>query len=84
MIGGAHVDNMSLNCCIRPTGVLVPVGLPPNASIKMDVFFGVFFTKRISPSYVGNRQDAIESLQLAADGKVKVIYKTKALSELPQ
>ncbi|CAO1638239.1 unnamed protein product [Parajaminaea phylloscopi] len=69
---------------IRPTGVLVPVGLPPNASIKMDVFWGVFFSRRIEPSYVGNRQDAIESLQLAADGKVKVIYKTKGLSELPQ
>lgn len=69
---------------LRPTGVLVPVGLPPNATIKMDVFFGVFHTKKILPSYVGNRQDAIESLQLAADGRVKVIYKTKAMTELPQ
>lgn len=69
---------------LRPTGVLVPVGLPPNAKINYDVFFGVYLTKRIEPSYVGNRQDAFESLQLAANGKVKVIYKTRGLSELPQ
>ncbi|PWN22467.1 putative ADH1-alcohol dehydrogenase I [Microstroma glucosiphilum] len=67
---------------IRPTGALVPVGLPPNAACKYDIFFGVFFTKRILPSYVGNRQDAIESLQFAADGKVKVIYKARGLTEL--
>ncbi|KAJ1569662.1 alcohol dehydrogenase [Cladochytrium tenue] len=48
---------------IRPAGVLVPVGLPPDASISLDVFWSVFETKRVVPSYVGNRQDAIESLQ---------------------
>lgn len=54
---------------IRPTGVLVPVGLPPNSSISLDVFWTVFLSKRVLPSYVGNRQDAIESLQIAADGR---------------
>ncbi|KAI9335384.1 putative ADH1-alcohol dehydrogenase I [Zopfochytrium polystomum] len=69
---------------IRPTGVLVPVGLPPAASIKLDVFWSVFNTKRVIPSYVGNRQDAIEALQIAANGSVKVIYKRQGLSELPE
>ncbi|KAI9323934.1 chaperonin 10-like protein [Zopfochytrium polystomum] len=68
---------------VRPTGVLVPVGLPPAASVKLDVFWSVFNTKRVVPSYVGNRQDAIEALQIAADGGVRVIYKTQRLSELP-
>ncbi|KAJ1548692.1 alcohol dehydrogenase [Cladochytrium tenue] len=68
---------------IRPAGVLVPVGLPPDASISLDVFWSVFETKRVVPSYVGNRQDAIESLQLAADGLVRVMYQTQKLSDLP-
>lgn len=69
---------------LRPTGVLVPVGLPPNATIKMDVFWSVFYSKQVRPSYVGNREDAKECLQIADEGKVKVQYKVKGLSELPQ
>ncbi|KAJ1548275.1 alcohol dehydrogenase [Cladochytrium tenue] len=68
---------------VRPAGVLVPVGLPPDASISLDVFWSVFETKRVVPLYVGNRLDAIESLQLAADGLVRVMYQTQKLSDLP-
>lgn len=41
-------------------------------------------SKQIRPSYVGNRQDAVEALAFAVDGKVKVEFKVKGLSELPQ
>lgn len=34
-------------------------------------------------SYVGNRSDAIEALQFAKDGKVKCVFKTLPLKELP-
>lgn len=33
-------------------------------------------------SYVGNRQDALEAVQIAASGKVKVFYKLKGLGDL--
>jgi len=44
----------------------------------------VFQMKRITGSYVGNRSDAIEALQFAADGKVKCVFKTLPLSDLPK
>ena len=34
-------------------------------------------------SYVGNRSDAIEALAFAKDGKVKCVFKTLPLKELP-
>ncbi|KAG8928042.1 alcohol dehydrogenase [Tulasnella sp. 418] len=69
---------------IRPFGTLVAVGLPPDAFIKADVFYTVFYSKRIVGSYVGNRQDAEEALDLAARGKVKTLYKVLPLSSLPE
>ncbi|KAJ1560319.1 alcohol dehydrogenase [Cladochytrium tenue] len=68
---------------IRPTGVLVPVGLAPNSVIKLDVFWSVFQTKRVLPSYVGNRQDAVECLHIAADNNIKALFTVRPLSELP-
>ncbi len=39
--------------------------------------------RKLIGSYVGNRQDSIEALDLAAAGKVKCIYTVKPLEELP-
>ncbi|EST07927.1 Alcohol dehydrogenase GroES-like protein [Kalmanozyma brasiliensis GHG001] len=69
---------------IRPRGVLVAVGLPGQADIKANVFFTVFRSVRIVGSYVGNRQDAQEALDIAASGRVKTTFKTLGLSQLPQ
>lgn len=69
---------------IRSRGTLVAVGLPGGTDIKANVFFTVFRAVKIVGSYVGNRQDAIESLQIAAAGKVKTHYKTLGLSDLPK
>jgi len=68
---------------LRPKGVLVCVGLPPNGEIKVDVFFTVFKQLQIKGSYVGNRQDSIEAIDIAARGKVKTAYKVEKLSNLP-
>jgi len=68
---------------IRPHGTVVAVGLPPDAVIKAGVFFTVFHSKRLVGSYVGNRQDAIEALDIAAHGNVKTIYEILPLSEIP-
>lgn len=69
---------------MRPHGTCVAVGLPPSAKISADVFWTVFLSKRLVGSYVGNRQDAIEALEIAASGKVKTMYRVEPLSELPK
>lgn len=68
---------------LRPTGTLVVVGLP-NAPLGANVFWTVFKSIKIVGSYVGTRQDAIESLEIASNGKVKVIFELKALDDLKQ
>lgn len=68
---------------LRPRGTLVAVGLP-TADIKANVFWTVFKALKITGSYVGNRQDAQECLDIAARGKVKCIYQTLPLSQLPE
>lgn len=76
---GAYAQAMSY---LRPRGSLVSVGMPADAAIQADVFDTTVSAKRIVGSIVGNRQDAIEALDLAAQGKIKVFYKTRGLSEL--
>ncbi|KAH8929043.1 GroES-like protein [Atractiella rhizophila] len=79
-VGAAYEQAMEY---IRPTGTVVAVGLPPAAKVSADVFFTVFDSKKLVGSYVGNRQDAEEALDLAAAGRVKCLYKVLPLSELP-
>jgi len=68
---------------LRPSGTLVPVGLPRDAYIKANVFWTVFKSLRIIGSYVGNRQDAIEALDFVARGKVKAFINIEPLDQLP-
>ncbi|KAI5123358.1 hypothetical protein M0805_001779 [Coniferiporia weirii] len=66
---------------LRPSGTLVVVGMP-NAPLDANIFWTVYKTIKIVGSYVGNRQDAIEAIGLAAAGKVKVHYELKKLEDL--
>lgn len=68
---------------LRPHGSLICVGMPPNGDIKANVFWTVVGSKRIIGSYVGNRQDAIEALDIAARGKVKTTLTVEPLGNLP-
>jgi len=68
---------------LRARGTLVAVGLPTDTKIKADVFFTVFESKRIIGSYVGNRQDAAEALDLAAKAGIKTHYSVEPLENLP-
>lgn len=52
--------------------------------MKNNVFFTVFLSKRLVGSYVGNRHDAAEALDIAAAGKVKTLYKILPLGDLPE
>lgn len=67
---------------LRPNGRLMAVGLPAKATLDADIFFTVFKSITIHGSYVGNRQDAIECVNIAASGAVKVHYELKSIDEL--
>ncbi|KZT31925.1 GroES-like protein [Sistotremastrum suecicum HHB10207 ss-3] len=69
---------------LRPTGTMMLVGLPAAADLNANVFFSVLKCLNFKGSYVGNRQDAVEALAIAAAGKVKVIFETKDLSDLAE
>jgi propanol-preferring alcohol dehydrogenase len=68
---------------LRPRGTLIAVGLPTDTTIKADVFFTVINSKRIIGSYVGNRQDAAEALDLAANANIKCHFSVEPLENLP-
>lgn len=68
---------------LRPYGSVIMVGLPKDTSITAGVFNSVLNSHRIIGSYVGNRQDAVEALKVAAYGDVKVNYEVENLSNLP-
>ncbi|KAK0203873.1 chaperonin 10-like protein [Desarmillaria ectypa] len=67
---------------LRPGATLMAVGLPGASTLDASIFFTVFKSISILGSYVGNRQDAREALDLAARGQVKVHFVTKDLKEL--
>ncbi|RXW19255.1 hypothetical protein EST38_g6597 [Candolleomyces aberdarensis] len=69
---------------LREGGRLMAVGLPADAKLEASIFFTVFKNIQIIGSYVGNRQDAVEAVRIAAAGKVKVYYASKPLSQLTQ
>ncbi|KAH9939548.1 GroES-like protein [Amylocystis lapponica] len=69
---------------LRPGGTLMVVGLPARATLDADIFFTVTKSISILGSYVGNRQDAREALDIAARGRVKCSYALKPLSALEE
>ncbi|KIK69621.1 hypothetical protein GYMLUDRAFT_90658 [Collybiopsis luxurians FD-317 M1] len=67
---------------LRPGGTLMAVGLPGKSVLEASIFFTVFKSISILGSYVGNRQDSMEAIDIAARGDVKVHFNTKPLKEL--
>ncbi|KIJ61830.1 hypothetical protein HYDPIDRAFT_137047 [Hydnomerulius pinastri MD-312] len=67
---------------LRRGGTLMAVGLPAEAKLEAPIFWTVIKSIVIKGSYVGNRQDAIEAIDIAATGKVKVRYELKGLSDI--
>ncbi|TDH70932.1 hypothetical protein CCR75_008213 [Bremia lactucae] len=68
---------------LRPRGTLVAVGVPKDAAIVAPVVPLVSNELRIMGAYVGNRQEAIEAINMAADGRVKSTYVIESLTNLP-
>lgn len=69
---------------LRPGGSLMVVGLPGSAKLESSIFWTVLKSISILGSYVGNRQDTVEALEIAAAGKVVVKYGLKSLSQLQE
>ncbi|KAF9077580.1 chaperonin 10-like protein [Rhodocollybia butyracea] len=67
---------------LRSGGTLMAVGLPGKSTLNASIFFTVFKSISILGSYVGNRQDAVEAISIAARGDVKVHFQTKPLKDL--
>lgn len=69
---------------LRCGGTLMAVGLPGTAELEASIFFTVYKSISILGSYVGNRQDAREAVDIAARGQVRCVYAKKALSDLKE
>ncbi len=88
--GGAHgvlVTAVSLKAfalaenMLRPKGIMAMNGLPPG-DFPINVFDMVLNRKTLRGSIVGTRMDLAEALSFAAEGKVKVTYKTAKLEDI--
>jgi len=90
--GGAHIVLVAASGnaytqavhFLRPKGVLVALGLPPNTKIESDLFWHVLNGYTIKGSLTGNRKDTDEALDFVARGIVKVSYTTLPFSSLPK
>ncbi|THV02641.1 GroES-like protein [Dendrothele bispora CBS 962.96] len=67
---------------LRAGGTLMAVGLPGTAKLDASIFFTVFKSISVLGSYVGNRQDAREAIDIAARGQVKVHFASRPLADL--
>ncbi|KII89538.1 hypothetical protein PLICRDRAFT_610249 [Plicaturopsis crispa FD-325 SS-3] len=67
---------------LRPSGTLVAVGMPAGAFLHVPIIAIVARSIRIQGSAVGNRQDCIEALDIAARGKVHCASEVATLDDL--
>jgi propanol-preferring alcohol dehydrogenase len=68
---------------LRPQGTIVAVGIPKDGAIVAPLGLAVIFEHRIVGSYLGNRQDAVEAMDLVAHGDVSSSYSVEPLRNLP-
>ncbi len=89
-MGGAHVAVVTAAApaayeaalkCLRPTGTLSVVGLPPEP-LRFAALALVSSEVRIVGSAVGTRQDVRDVLDLAAAGKVRCLVESRPLSQV--
>lgn len=66
---------------LRRRGTMALCGLPPG-DFPLSIFDMVLNRKTLRGSIVGTRIDLAECLSFAAEGKVKVTYKTAALEDI--
>lgn len=69
---------------IRPRGTIVAIGMPADAYLRAPVFDTVVKMITIKGSYVGNRRDTAEAIQLFARGLVSTPIEVTGLSQLQE
>jgi propanol-preferring alcohol dehydrogenase len=55
---------------LRDRGTLAILGLPPHAKLTLPILETMLRGIRVVGCFVGNRQDAVEALELHASGRV--------------
>ena len=68
---------------IRPHGTVLVVGIPKGGILPVPIEPTAAFAHRIIGVHVGNRQDSIEAMSLAANGTVNTFYNVEPLTNLP-
>jgi alcohol dehydrogenase, propanol-preferring len=66
---------------LKTMGTLVAIGLPPG-NVELPVLNTVFFGIHIVGSFIGSRRDLIETLSVAAKGRVKSVVRTYRFGEV--
>ncbi|KAI5116701.1 hypothetical protein M0805_004774 [Coniferiporia weirii] len=69
---------------LRPAGYLMAVGIPPGGVLSLPVVLIASRGLTIRGVFVGNRQQAIEAVNIAATGRVKCTYAMRDFTELEQ
>lgn len=64
-------------------GTIVPVGLPPNGRMNIDLFDIVARMVKIKGSWIGNDADVNEALEVFQAKKLKVPHRIMSLQDLP-
>ncbi|ELU40300.1 mannitol-1-phosphate dehydrogenase MPDH1 [Rhizoctonia solani AG-1 IA] len=81
--GSAEGYNRALRY-LRPAGTLVAVGAPPGAKLEVDIIASIPRNITIKVSYVGNREDARQALDMVARGRVRTTCRVEPLAKLPE
>ncbi|CAE6526402.1 unnamed protein product [Rhizoctonia solani] len=80
--GSAAGYNQALQY-LRPGGTLVAVGAPLGAKLELDIVAAIPRSITVKVSYVGNREDARQALDMVARGRVQTTCRVEPLAKLP-
>ncbi|EUC57367.1 alcohol dehydrogenase [Rhizoctonia solani AG-3 Rhs1AP] len=80
--GSAAGYNQALRY-LRPGGTLVAVGAPSGAKLELDIVESIPRNITIKVSYIGNREDTRQALDMVARGRVQTTCRVEPLAKLP-
>ncbi|KAH7338781.1 putative ADH1-alcohol dehydrogenase I [Rhizoctonia solani] len=81
--GSAAGYNQALRY-LRPGGTLVAVGAPSGAKLEIDIVESIPRNITVKVSYIGNREDTRQALDMVARGRVQTTCRVEPLRKLPE
>ncbi|KAJ1302596.1 hypothetical protein OPQ81_002913 [Rhizoctonia solani] len=69
---------------LRPGGTLVAVGAPSGAKLELDIVESIPRNITVKVSYIGNREDARQALDMVARGRVQTTCRVEPFARLPE